>query len=453
MTIEPGPFTPRKSDHFELPETPFTPEKPSLWKRALRDSTNEQTKASQEKPTPRKPRKVAKIEDTATLIRDDHDCKSIDTALVVEKVRARLFFSLSRFAESYAFNCLTTRGKTHINGAHAHCGGCHAAHAAFSCKLYDDIFDIVRTALFTNCFSQLMPAYQGYLTRRFGLSTKEIKRLNSENQNDRLKTFDRLASTLTAREKRMTFSGTAFELQRGSTFQGPIFSNHLDSSIEAHMRKIEDELDLECARENKTPVDATIELQESYRAFVLNAIKNMHVDLANLDNLKEAWDAMIACQKALSADSSDEAFESYLNAIDDYLLAHQIRFKKVKEPGTASLENLEWYLRNTQSPYVLRELQGNRDRLYFELSDHHLKIDSDSEEQFTEAITEVEGRLTEAHAQLDSLNHTEKDFKLMLKYGFGKLNDAGVVITPDKARLGQAFVDLIPEGTNTTRTV
>ncbi len=432
--------------HFPAPESPRTPPRPTASKPWLRETTNVQTQKSQEAPTPRKARRVVNIHETASGIRGEHDCTTINTAHVFEKVRARLFLSLSRFAETYAFNCITTRGKTHINGSSAHCEGrCHAAHAAFSCKLYDDIFEVVRNALLESGFSQLDPAYRGYLTRRFDLSKKDIQHLDSENQNDRLVIIDRLASILTPREKRMTFSGTSVELQRGVTFENPAFSNHFDSSAEPEMRELEDELDAECRLETKTPVEATLKLQEGYRKFVTDAIRNLNEDLNHLDNLHEAWNAMIACQKTLSHGITDDAFEAYLAAVDNYLAAHKARIIKPKPPGTASLKDFKEYLKNTQSPTVLREIQANRYALYFELGQNHLQIPTDSEEQFTNAITEVEGRLTEACYQLDALNHTEQDFKTMMKYGFGKMNEEGIVKTPDKQALGEAFVDLIPK--------
>lgn len=440
------------SIHFTTPESPRTPPRPPSSKPWLRETTNEQTQKSLEAPTPRKARRVVNKHETASGIRGEHDCKTINIDHVVEKVRARLFFSLSRFAETYAFNCITTRGKTHINGSSAPCEGrCHAAHAAFSCKLYDDIFEVVRNALLEKGFSQLDPAYRGYLTRRFDLSKRDIRYLNSENQEDRLVIIDQLASILTPREMRMTFSGTSVELQRGSTFENPAFSNHFDSSAEPDMRLLEDELDAECRLETKTPVEATLKLQEGYRKFVTNAIVNLNEDLNRLDNLQDAWNAMIACQKTLSHGITDDAFESYLEAVDNYLAAHKARFIKPKPSGTASLKDLKEYLKNTQSPAVLREIQASRNALYFELSNHHLQIPTDSEDQFTNAITEVEGRLTEAYTQLDALNHTEQDFKTMMKYGFGKMNEEGIVITPDKTALGEAFVDLIPKASKNNR--
>lgn len=442
------PETPKKKRVLEesSPKTP-TNTSSTLSSYSLRDVTNEQTKKSKLKadtePTPKKTRAVLPAELTASKVREDgHDCTKLDTQNVHDKVTARLVLSLDRFALTYSFHCKTTRGVTHLNGAQSSCGGCHAAHAALSGKLYDNILEVVKAALCEKEFNQLAPSYQGYLKRRFELTEKDLQNLSSEDQDDRIRTFEKHASKLSGHEKKRSFIGTDAEFQRSVTFENRIASNHFDSFLESKLRKIEDELDEECRLGNKTPIEALIELQESYRKTVENAIQSLKADLDNLENLHEAWKTLLERQKGLTP----ATFASYLVAVDNYLAAHRVRFKKTKLEGTATLEALEWYLKDNQSPTVLRELQTNRNASYYKLNKRFLKIPEDSAEQFALAQSELEGRLTEACYQLDGLHNSPDDIKRMLKYGYGKQDEAGVVKTPDKSTIAENFNSLPRKG-------
>lgn len=441
------PETPKKKAKGEnAPETPPSTNS-TLSSYGFREITNEQTKKSKLKaesePTPKKTRAVLPAELTASKVREDgHDCIKLDTQNIHDKVTARLVLSLDRFALTYSFHCKTTRGITHLNGAQSSCGGCHAAHAALSGKLYDNILEVVKAALCEKEFNQLAPSYQGYLKRRFELTEKDLQNLSSENQDDRISTFDKHASTLSGHEKKRSFIGTDAEFQRNVTFENRIASNHFDSFLESKLRKLEDELDEECRLGNKTPIEALVELQEAYRKTVEKAIQSLRTDLDNLEDLREAWNTLLERQKGLTPDT----FASYLVAVDNYLAAHSVRFKKTKLEGTATLEALEWYLKDNQSPAVLKELQNNRNALYYKLNKRFLKAPEDSDKQFALAQSELEGRLTEACYQLDGLHNSPDDIKKMLKYGYGKKDAAGVVKTPDKSIIAETFNDLPRKG-------
>lgn len=414
--------------------------------RSLRDKTNQKTLVSRSaaaaRPTPKKTRKITTPSKSGTLIReDDHDCSKVNTLHTREKVTARLIHSMSRFAETYAFNCETKRGTTHINGASSNCGGCHAAHAALSCKLYDNILEVVRRVILEKRLDQLTPEHQLYLKKRFELSEEDEQKFNSENPNERVATFDHYFSQLTDHEKRMSFAGTSIEYERGATYENPIFSNRFDSNpIETKLRKKEDELDKMCSENKMTPIQALIVLQAEYQKLVESAITGLKTDLMNLQNLQESWDALINFQTNLT----EETFPNYLMAVDNYLAAYQRRFKERPE-GTASLDFLDQYLKDHQSIATLKRLQDNKNALFFQTNKRFLVTPLDSDAQFAKAEVELEGRLTEALYQLDGLQNNPEDFKAMLKYGYGKLDLTGVVKTPNKLDMAEVFTQSFGE--------
>lgn len=443
MTIDTTTFaSPTKREYEETFESPQTPE-PAY---GFRDKTNEQTRQSKEhfdsQPTPKKSRVILTENQTASTVREKgHNCDTLNTANVAAKVAARLLLSLERFALSHAYNCETTRGTTHLNGASSTCGGCHAAHAALSGKLYDNIVAVVRNALETNRLDQLDVAHKGYLNKRFKLSEEDKENLASENQDVRLEAFDAHAKKLTGHEKRMTFSGTILEFQRSSTFDNPIFSNHFDSYIELYLRPKEDELNKDCATGLKTPLEALVELQKEYKQLVEIAISSLSTDIDKILDLYEAWNELLEKQKPLTGKISKESFEAYLGAVDRYLETHEARFKQ-KSKGTATLESLQWYLKDHQSPAILEQLQANRNHIFYKTNRHHLKIPADSDEQFAKAEKEIKGRLSEALYQLDSLQNSRDKLKELLKFSFGKADAK----TPDKTALAEHYNGLIPRG-------
>lgn len=363
----------------------------------------------------------------------DHNCKFFDLTHIADKVAARLLFSLSRFSMAYAFNCATKRGRTHINGSRASCGGCHAAHAALSCKLNDNTRDIVRDHLLEKSFDKLTPIYQKFLKYRFNLSPGDKRALQSENQEVRIKKFDRLVSKLTDPQRKMSFAGTLIEFQRGSTYENPISSNKFDSYLESHLRKLEDTLAERCRLEEITPTEALAILIGEYQKRVTDAIDHLKTDLENLDNLKEAWDNMLKHQ-------NQEPFEDYLAAVDNYLEAYFARFKGYKPSGTPGLKGLKSYLMDNQHIHTLTELQKNRTPIYYELHQQHLTIPTDADAQFTEALEEVERRLTEALYQLDGLNKNAAEIEDLFKYSYGKVDENKELKTPTKDQIAKVFL-------------
>lgn len=423
--------------------------------RALRDSTNQKTKTSKEeaasKPTPKKSRKPLTPSKSASRFEETHNCKLLNTAHIADKVVARLILSLNRFALAYSFNCETKRGFTQLNGAISSCGGCHAAHAALSPKLYDSILQVVRTTILEKGFNQLNPAEKGYLTKRFNLSEEDRQKLASEDSITRIETFDEHASKLSDSEKRSSFAGTSADHSRNATFENPISSNRFDSYLEAHLRPLEDDLAEQCCRGDKTPEQALLELQNKYRELLETAIINLHTDLNNLENLHEAWDLLIERQKGLENGSS--IFSSYLEAVANYQTALQLRFQKPKLQGTPSLKWLEEYLKDNQSPQVLKDLfKIVKPAVHFKLNKRFLKTPDDADQQFNKGKEEVERRLTEALHQLDHVQNSPDAVKRMLKYSFGERDSEGLVKTPDKSAMTRRFIELIPQKSDINNT-
>ncbi len=411
---------------------------------AFRDSTNIQRVATAAKPTPVKSRAALPLDKTATRTRENgHDCTIVDTAIVAEKVVARLFHSLTRFALDYSFNCETSRKTTHINGAHSDCGGCHAAHAALSCKLYDKIHAIAKASLQDKSFDQLTPAYQGYLTTCFQLSAENLQTLNSEDISERMAIWEKYDSEFDSRKKKMLFSGTSLEWERGGTYENPASSNRFDCFLERHLRPIEDELAQRCSAGILTPVEALIELQDAYRSLVEKAIPNLKADLDALQDLREAWDEMLECQKKISPQN----FETYLDAVDRYLAIYNERFKKSKgkeQPiGIPSLSKFKAYLVENQSYKILTELQKNRKFSYYKTNKHFLKDPQDAKEAFSKVEKNIQIRIDEATNQLVQLHHSRDQIEDMYKYSFGEKDDDGNISLPNKDEVAQAFLSRI----------
>jgi len=395
------------------------------------------------KPTPVKSRAALSLDKTATRTREKgHDCTLIDTAILAEKVVARLFHSLTRFALDYSFNCETSRETTHINGDHSSCGGCQAAHAALSCKLYDKIHQIAKASLQEKSFDQLPPEYQGYLNTCFKLTSEDLESLRSEKAEERMAVFKQYADQMDPRKKKMLFSGTSLEWERAGTYENPTSSNRFDCFLERHLRPIEDDLARRCSEGVITPVDALVELQDEYLSLVEKAIPNLQRDVDALKDLQEAWDKMIKLQKEVTSQN----FETYLEAVDQYLSLYKSRFsKKAKEEsiGIPSLDPLKSYLRDTQSYNTLKTLLKNRNFLFYKTNKHFLKMPAASASEFSKAEKDIERRLSEAENQLEHLQHTRDQIEDMYKYSFGTKDDDGNVRLPTKEEVAEAFLTRI----------
>lgn len=415
-----------------------------MYTSAFRDSTNIQRVEAAAKPTPVKSRSALSPDKTATRTREiGHNCSLVDTAIVAEKIVARLFHSLTRFALDYSFNCETSRETTHINGAHSDCGGCHAAHAALSCKLYDKIHAIAKATLQERSFDQLSPNYQGYLTTCFQLPAEDLQTLHSEDPSERMEIWEKYDAEFDTRKKKMLFSGTSLEWERGGTYENPASSNRFDCFLERHLRPHEDVLARKCSDDQLTPVEALINLQDEYRGLVEKAIPNLKADLDTLEDLRKAWDEMIECQQKITP----QDFETYLDAVDKYLSIFNQRFKKSKDKeqpiGIPSLSKLKSYLKDTQSYKTLTELQKNRSSLFYKTNKHFLKAPENAAEAFSKAEKDIQLRIVEALNQLDHLSNSREQIEDMYKYSFGEKDDDGNIPLPTKEEVARAFLSRI----------
>ncbi|MBS0629534.1 MAG: hypothetical protein JSS30_04835 [Verrucomicrobia bacterium] len=402
----------------------------------LRVKTKLQTAESKKKAellSPMKGRVVLPLDKTATRIRaEGHDCKMVDTAITTQKVFARMVHSLSHFALAFAFGCKTIRGKTHQNGAHSNCGGCQAAHAALNCKIKDDILQRAERFLSEKRFSELEPNYQNYLKSRFKFKDEELTSLDSPESEIRMKILKEKTFDLKADAKKLSFIGTSVEFERAATYENPTSSNRFDIYIENRLRAKEAEYAEKCSTGELTLVEALEKLQADYRSLVISAIDNLNIRHNNLDNLRCAFNDMIAKQQG-------EDFESYLQAVDAYLKAFETFFTNPPDGTPKKIKHFKPFLNGTQSNYNLTQLQKNRSKEFFEEIEYSLKIPVNADQEFDKVETEIERRLVEACYQLDGLNHTAADFQKMINYAYGKPNEKGELQPPDKERIGNVF--------------
>jgi hypothetical protein len=243
---------------LERPKRPFEPEG-----YGLRPSTIEAGKASQAKtPIFKRRRKVLTPTKTASMFTgENHDCSELNVNHTESKVTARLFFSLFRFAVSYAWECETKRGGTHYNGASSGCHGrCHAAHAALSPALEDNYLQQIGEKVKLVGYEGLSDDEKQYLNSRFIFEPNDYKLLSSKVERIRSDFIERVMSGLEAGKQSGSFVQTPLDYERNVTYEGPAASNRVDCRLEQNLRPLEDELAEKCRVVDALPKEALREL-------------------------------------------------------------------------------------------------------------------------------------------------------------------------------------------------
>jgi hypothetical protein len=419
----------------------------------FRDNTKEQS-AVASAVTPRKSsRQVLTPSKSGSLVQDEgHDCDHLNTDHIVSKVAARLFHSLFRFTLSHAFNCLTRRGPTHLNGARSTCGGCEAAHAALSPTLFDDILETIATNLGSQNFDELDELHQCYLRARFDLNNEDEEALSSDDAAERISKLDWIVSRLTTLEKKGTYVNTPTEHARNATFDNARSSNKVDCFLESKLRPQEETLSKRCKEGAITPIEALTELQTKYREHLENAQKNLKTDLISLHTLLEAWNELTSCQlelHSLDTDSDDftHKFTEYVIKVELYLAAYKHMFDR--QEGTPRLKSFKQSLRDNRSINILKKIQKNKETKTFIESSKKLVNSFDPQSQFNEVEAEISRRLVEVENQLKVVTQTPEEIKGMYKHLFGEVNDLGILQTPTKEKVQAKFLELVSTVTPT----
>ncbi len=412
---------------------------------SFRTSTLNSGQASHQT-SPKLSRRILSPSKSATLVRPQtHDCESLETDHTINKVAVRLFHTLFRFSLAHAYNCTTSRGTTHLNGAKSTCGGCEAAHAALSPTLYDDILKIVQKELGNKSLNELNHSLQNYLEARFSLSENDKQKLASEKKEDREKLLSELMSSLTLQEAKGSFVNTATEHQRNATFENPRSSNKIDCYLESHLRPLEDKLANECTIDVKTPIQALEELQKMHRELLEIALKNIKAKQLLLNDFHDSFTQLSDAEIRLEAQADDKTFIEFKDCIGKYQLSRNAFFTKLQ--GAPNFNSFKRQINSEQSPHVLQKIAIIEDllssRKHYETYKRFLKNSPDTETLFTTTKTELERRALEAENQLKVLSQNTDDIKNMLKQQFGTKDNLGILKTPTKSDIAKAIIPLV----------
>jgi hypothetical protein len=381
---------------------------------------------------------------TATLLRTPgHNCQEIVERNTAHKVMARLAFSLHRFTMSFAWECMTFRGRTRYNGGTTHCGQgkCEAGHAALSPTVYDNKLALVRSEFGMKSFQELKLSSQTYMQGRFTLAPTDIQQLSDPDIAIRLKCFDHLVSRLSRRARKGSIADSPLELLRNATYSNPRDSNRVDCYLERYLRKIEDVLSNQCTSGQLAPEAALTTLIEEYKNLLEIAHTNLKEEHESMITFQESWRGLIQSHADLLNQQEDkgahDALREYLDRAEIYLTLYRVRVNR-KQMGVSKQRALMETLKQKQSPRVLADAIKNppagREAIEEWLKMHakHL-IFYRADAEFTEARVSIDRRCLEVRIQLEQmpLNHDQiHDF---VKYNLSeKPNEEGTLVTPTK---------------------
>lgn len=393
--------------------------------------------------TPKNRKKLSPTK-TATMTQDiGHNCLILNINNIFGKVTSRLIHSLSRFYISYSLSCTTWRGPTYLNGSSSTCD-CESAHAALSPTLYDNLLSAIVEKLQSKSLDQLDPQSQKYLSIRFKLTADDKTKLSSQTASKRTSHITHIISRLSSMEQQGTFVNTPTGYARNATYENPRASNRFDCYLEQHLRPLEDRLADECETGAKIPSVALQELTDEYKKLIDQAVVNLKKDTACINQLQTAFEKMLENQSKLEKDiDSTQALTDYVSSVEEYLKAHQARFKQ-KVPGAPSHKQLNTHLDQTQSLYILKQVVIHKSTEYFIENKRFLKTAINSKDKFKIATDDITTRTVEAEHQLKILSQQlPEDAKTMTKYLFGKKDANGEVPTPSKEAVATTLLELI----------
>ncbi len=428
-----------------LPQTPA---------RQLRAKTLRQTLESKQNasPTPKNSRKVLTSDQTLSLTREsNHDCSRINELNTVAKTQMRIDFSLFRFCLDYGWHCESFRGRTHYNGSQPACRGrCEAAHAALSPTLYDNQLTLIIQKMEKVAFSILPAHEQKYLEKRFNLTEQEKPLLDSSNISERTGLIQNFVNSLKPGHAKGSFMHGTIDKNRNSTFENPRACNRVDCTLEAHLRKIEDQLAEKCRNNQIHPMAAIDSLKSEYKQLLKEIKKNLEDDKNHLEALLIAWKEILKAQTAFEKSSkSENDFNLYLDSIKKYWAAHQQRFNTKEKKGVSKLQELNTFLQQYQSPYVLHIMIQKSTHfanvlIYYEVNKSHLSIppnDGKDDLMFKNVISEVSLRIEETEIQLKTLDKTAHIVYSTFLHLFGSKDSQGTLLTADE--IADKLVELI----------
>lgn len=392
-------------------------------------------------------RKVLSPSKTATLLRTPgHNCEEIAELNTAYKVMARLAFSLQRFTMSFAWECMTFRGRTRYNGGTTHCGHgkCEAGHAALSPTLYDNKLQLVHNELGINSFQELTLSSQTYMQVRFTLEPTDIQQLSDPDAAIRLKCFDRLVSHLSPRERKGSIVGSSVEFLRNATYSNPRDSNRVDCYLERHLRKIEDVLSSQCTSSDLEPEEALTKLIQEYKALLEIAHRNLREESVDIVRFQESWRGLIQSYENLLNQQDEEgykdAFTEYLNQAQRYLKLYRARIN-TKQMGVPKQGALMDTLKRNQSPRVLEHVIKNPPQgkqaieEWLQMHNKHLIVYL-ADKEFSEARVSIDRRCLEGSIQLQQMPTNHDQIHDFVKNNLSEeLSEGGTLITPTKPEI------------------
>jgi hypothetical protein len=437
---------------------------------AFRSKTIEVRKASQvTTPVIKKGRRILTPSKTGSMyIQENHDCANFNVDHTVSKVMARFFFSLFRFAMSYAWECETMRGNTKFNGASSNCHGkCHAAHAALSPALYDNYLKQIEEKVKRIGYEKLSNDEKGYLNGRFILKAKDYKLISSKDEKIRSDFMAKLVSGLEIGKRRGSFVQTPLDFARNITFEGPAASNRVDCHLERHLRPLEDELAERCMMLDALPKEALKELFFSYQKLLTKLKEALNLDRDRFSILNKCWEDLVEAQKKslflpeeallrpkeglkdfFGTLEGGKVFQCYVTAAMEYQKAFKSRFENA-HGGVPWQKTLKDALIRSQSTHVLSQIIGafkfSEIEEAFETFTNQYRnlirpltnstINATVEKEFQNGNEEINKRIVEVDTQLSVINQGFEEVHSVIKMYFGVKDENGKFITPTKEDL------------------
>jgi len=432
------------------PETPAVsnPVLSLVFKRSVRESTQQQTKQSSQNQTP--PRRIiARPGDTASLERTPgHKCHDFNPDKTRIKIDARIAATFDRFFIAHTWQCKTSRGTTGINGTQAHCQSrCQAAHASLAPKLKDDYLEIVANQIKDNGFDEAPSEMVEYFMHRFGLT--EATRIELQGDLSDSAFVDYLLEQLHPNQKKGSFIDTDKELQRNSTIEQSQGANRIDCSVEATMRKIEETLAAQCTSHESTPQKAMEKFLQDHAETTAMLIRNIQSRKEQFEEflaLHEKMQGSIEALKALTPETTpEETYREFLAVVQQYLSLKKVL--KDKPRGFPSLTKFLNFSLGSQMDYLLKQLVKkpepvNEAILHFHTLKDQLNPSPPDEDDVSALRADIRVRLMEATTQHEKILAILEDIPSFEKLYYGVSDAPGQRTTPSKENIHRQLISL-----------
>jgi len=371
---------------------------------------------------------------TATIIRSPgHDCLAVDPDNAHIKVTQRVWHSFFRFLHAFEMQCETWRGKTHLNGSRASCGGCQAGHSCLTPTLYDNKLQMIQNKALTDGFKALSPISRKYLIHRLKLDLTELEKVEMDPM-----ALQDLTNRLSGKKQKGSFVGSEIEKQRNATLQSPAHCNRLDSHLETTLRPKEDTLANQCTTHHLTPEEAEIELLKEHQYLLQTCISN--VRLRQLQ-----FNRFIALQQRLI--DTQNNLEDFVKAAEEFLNLKSALAKRI--PGAFKFNDILHFFFKKEGTYLrLEQVVANFKQSckedaedFYQLVKHSIDLSVGDRLPITNKQREIDGRLVEANAQLEELERNYGRIYQLRKIYLGIKNLSGTTTTPSKEEVAHYLIE------------